>query len=257
MIIDKVLQAARPYLEQRVVKDAVLGLSLIGIELDNGDIGLSYMLREDLPPGCSVFSFAQDIIGTNAYEVAKLVKEGTDDAQRGVGIATLTAGSCQQDLIDVDDRSTTFGVDILPTDIVAMIGYIEPIAEKLSDRARKLIVFDSGVSKSGKKIDFISDMEDQAKLLPTCHVALITGTTVINGTIDELLKLCKNAREIVLVGASTPMFPEAFKDTNVTVLAGSWWNKNDKEDLFKLISIASGISHVRKSMIKKAVRVIR
>ena len=172
-----------------------------------------------------------------------------------MGIATLTAASCQQNLVDIDNVSYTFGVDVLPTDTVGMVGYIEPIAEKLLERA-KLIVFDSGVSKSGRQIDIISKMEDQPKLLPSCDVVLITGTTIINGTIDELLNLCKNAREIVLVGSSTPMFPEAFKKTNVTVLAGAWWNKNHKKELFKLISIASGISHVKKSMIKKAIRVI-
>ena len=123
-----------------------------------------------------------------------------------MGIATLTAASCQQNLVDIDNVSYTFGVDVLPTDTVGMVGYIEPIAEKLLERAKKLIVFDSGVSKSGRQIDIISKMEDQPNLLPSCDVVLITGTTIINGTIDELLNLCKNAREIVLVGSSTPMF---------------------------------------------------
>lgn len=257
MIIDRVLEAARPYLEKRTVRDAVLGLSLIGIELDNGDIGLSYMLREDLPSGCSVFGFAQEIIGANAYEVARLVKEGTDDAQRGVGSAVLAAASRQQDLVDVDDASSTFGVDVLATDTVGMIGYIKPIAERLSARAKNLIVFDSGVSKSGEKVDCVYEMDDQPSLLPTCDVVLITGTTVINGSIDGLLKLCSNAREIVMVGSSVPMYPEAFKDTNVTVLAGAWWDNQNKEEVFKLISLACGISHINKSMIKKAIRVTK
>ena len=62
MIINKVIEAASTYLDDRTVKDLVIGLSLIGVELDNGQIGLAYMSRENLPPGCSVFHFAQEII---------------------------------------------------------------------------------------------------------------------------------------------------------------------------------------------------
>ena len=255
MITDKILTAARPYLEGRTVKDAVIGLSLIGIELDNEDVGVSYMLREDLPAGCSVFGFAQKIIGENAFEVAKLVKDGKDDAQRGVGCAVLTAASRQLNLVDVDAPGSTFGVEFLPTDTVGMIGYIKPVAKKLSTEVNKLIVFDSGVMKSGEKADCIYEMEEQPVLLPECDIVLITGTTVINGTIDELLKMCSKAREIIMVGSSVPMYPEAFKDTNITVLAGSWWDNTHKEEMFKLISLAGGISHLNKFMIKKAVRV--
>lgn len=257
MIIDKILQAAKPYLEGRTIKDAVLGLSLIAIELDNGDIGSSYMLREDLPSGCSVFGFAQDIIGEDAFEVAKLAKEGRDDAQRGVGVAVLTAASYQQNLIDVENPSSTFGVEVLTTDTVGMIGYIPPIADKLWEKAKDVIIFDNGISKSGEEVKGVYEMIDQPRLLPKCDVVLITGTAIINGTIDELLKISSNAREIVMVGSSTPMYPDAFKDTKVTVLAGAWWDNSYKEELFKSISLACGISHVRKVIIKKAVRVIK
>lgn len=78
---------------------------------------------------------------------------------------------------------------------------------------------------------------------------------MINQTIDGLLEMCSKAREIVMVGSSTPMFPDGFKGTNITVLAGAWWNNEDKEKLFRSISLACGISHIQKSILKKAVRV--
>lgn len=255
MIIDKVLETAKPYLEGRTVKDLVIGLALIGVELDNEDIGVSYTLTEHLPPGCSAFSFAQDIIGKDATEVAKLAKYGEDDAQRGVGMAVLTAASRDQDLVDVDTLKSTFGIEILPTDTVGMIGFIPSIANVFFEKAKDLIIFDIAVSQYGKKVENVYPMSDQAKLLPKCDIVILTGTTMINQTIDDLLKMCSNAREIIMVGSSTPMYPEAFKDTNVKVLAGSWWSNDNKKELFKTISIAGGISHISKFMIKKAVAV--
>ena len=100
MIIESVLAAAEPLLAGRQVTDAVLGLSLTAVELDGLDIGVSYVLRHNLPAGCSIFGFAQDIIGKPAFEVASLAVKGRDDAQRGVGMAVITAATRSLDLPD-------------------------------------------------------------------------------------------------------------------------------------------------------------
>ncbi|HOR42222.1 MAG TPA: DUF364 domain-containing protein [Atribacterota bacterium] len=258
MLIDAILKEARLYLAGRIIRDAVLGVSLIGIELDNNDIGLSYMLRDHLPAGCSVFGFAQEIIGANAFEVAQLAKEGTDDAQRGVGIAVLAAGTRQLALPDEGKKDACFGVKVEPGDVIGMIGLIPPVAERLAHLAKKLIVFDEGISLEGSGralAEQIQPMEKQDKLLPECDIVIITGSTFINHSIDHLLEVCKDAREIILVGASTPMYPGAFRSTNVTVLAGSWWDSLQKKELFKKISLAGGISHISGAMIKKAVSI--
>jgi len=256
MLIDSILAEAKPYLNKRKIKDAVLGISLIGIQLDNNDIGLAYMLRDHLPAGCSVFGFAQEIIGANAYQVAQFAKEGSNDAQRGVGVAALTAGSRQLNLPDEDKKEAYFGLDISNNDIVGMIGLIPPVAESFAKQAKELIVFDESISNSGeKKHKNITSMERQEELLPGCDIVIISGSSFINHSIDGLLQICSGAREIVLVGSSTPMYPRAFSSTNVTVLAGSWWDSKLKNDLFKKIALAGGIHHVQKSMIKKSLRI--
>ncbi len=130
------------------------------------------------------------------------------------------------------------------------------MARQFAQAAKKVIIFDKGITLSGGEATMkIHPMEDQEKLLPECDVVIISGTTMINQTLEELLDWCQNAREIVLVGSSTPMYPEAFKDTGVTVLAGSWWDIRQKTSLFKKISLSGGISHVSSAMMKKAVKV--
>ncbi len=255
MIIDRVLETAAPYLEGRTVKDLVVGLALIGVELDNGNVGVSYTLKEHLPPGCSAFAFAQDIIGEDAKKAADLAKHGEDDAQRGVGMAVLTAASRALDLKDAETFKSTFGIEVLSTDTVGMIGFIPSAVKMFSEKTDNIIIFDEAVSEYGKEVGDVYPMEDQTELLPKCDIVVLTGTTMINRTIDDLLKTCSNAKGIVMIGSSTPMFPEAFKDTNVKILAGSWWDGSQKERMFKTISTAGGISHLRYAMIKKAVPV--
>ena len=48
MLQERILEAARPYLEGRTVTDLVLGIALIGAELDEKNVGVSYMLRDSL-----------------------------------------------------------------------------------------------------------------------------------------------------------------------------------------------------------------
>ena len=62
MLQEKILEAARPYLEGRAVTDLVLGIALIGAQLDGENVGVSYMLRDSLPSGCGSFSFARQEI---------------------------------------------------------------------------------------------------------------------------------------------------------------------------------------------------
>jgi len=54
--------------------------------------------------------------------------------------------------------------------------------------------------------------------MPRCLV--ITSTSIVNQTIDRLLEAACNCREVVLLGASTPLVPPAFAGTPVTLLSG-------------------------------------
>ena len=49
MLQEKILEAARPYLEGRTVTDLVLGIALIAAQLDGENVGVLCMLRDSLP----------------------------------------------------------------------------------------------------------------------------------------------------------------------------------------------------------------
>ena len=49
---------------------------------------------------------------------------------------------------------------------------------------------------------------------------MLSATTLLNHTIDGLLDYCKEAREIAILGPSTPFLPKLFSRRNVTILSG-------------------------------------
>jgi uncharacterized protein (DUF4213/DUF364 family) len=52
-------------------------------------------------------------------------------------------------------------------------------------------------------------------------VAIITATSIVTGTMDELLSDLKNPRAAVILGPSSFMRPEIFAGTPVTHIAGA------------------------------------
>lgn len=248
----KIVEAAQPYLEGKTVTDFVIGLSLICCQLSDGSIGVTYTLKDDLPKGgCGSYAYTQNVIGIPASQIAQWFADGTDDIQRALGDCVLSAAS-QSCEIENDDGM--FNMDFGKEDTVGMIGMIYPVAAAIKDKVKDLIIFDKGMSSCGGPMK-IYPMDVQPLLLPKCDKMIITGTSTINGTIDDLLNMCSNAKEIAIIGASTPMFTQAFKDTNVKVLAGSWWRKEYKEEIFHEVSTAGGMARVKKYMIKKAAKV--
>ena len=250
-----ILEAAKPYLEGKTVQDLVVGISLIAIQLSDESVGVSYVLRYDLPPECSAFGYAASAVGMSAWDVAKWTVEGKDNIARSIGGAVLSAASQQLDIADDTDELCRYGMDITPEDTVGMIGFIKPVAKVLSKQVKKLYVFDEGVSLYEGTVH-VCGMDQQPVLLPQCTKMIITGSSTINGSIDGLLDMCSNAQQIAMVGSSTPMFPEGWKDTKVTTLAGAWWPNDRKEEIFRIISQGGGIAQLR-SLIQYKIAFVR
>jgi len=240
----RILEAAKPYLMGKTVVDLVVGISLIAVQLSDESVGVSYVLRYGLPPECAAFGYARSCLGMSAWDVAKWSVEAEDNVGRSIGGAVLAAASQQLDIADDTDEKCHYGMEITPEDTVGMIGFIKPVAKKLASQVKKLYVFDEGVSLYEGTIH-VCGMDQQPLLLPQCTKMIITGSSTINGSIDGLLEMCRSAEQIALVGSSTPMFPEGWKGTKVTTLAGSWWPKEKKEEIFRTISLGGGIAQLR------------
>jgi hypothetical protein len=95
-----------------------------------------------------------------------------------------------------------------------MVGYFAPLLPWLREAGAHVDILELN------PVPGTRPAEDADAVLPHCDVALITATTLINHTLDGLLALAGGAREVVLLGPSTPMALDVFVGTPVTVLAG-------------------------------------
>lgn len=163
--------------------------------------------------------------------------------ESAVGIATANALVNRERGIEGEGDVLDI-LKIKETDRVGMVGFFGPLVPLLKKMVRELLIFEQTTSRA----EGLFPAEKAPEVLPTCDIALITSTALINGTLDVLLKAAQRCREIVLLGASTLLLPEIFRPYGVTLLSGII--VTDPTGILQIISEGGGMSffkgHIQK-----------
>lgn len=215
-----------------VVSDVRIGLGYTAVQLDDGRTGVAYTMGRQNLRGCSAFIGNRPLAGNAAPDLIRYL--GSDNfVESSLGLATVNAAvgipSCGLLKGDVLDA-----VEILSTDKVAMIGFFGPLVGALNGRVAALDIFE-------ERPDLSADLKpasDAISGLRESDIAVITSTSIINRTVDELLDAAHRCREVILLGPSTPLVPEAFEGTPVSVLSGI--TVRDSPGLLRVISEGGG-----------------
>lgn len=96
---------------------------------------------------------------------------------------------------------------------VALVGHF-PFIPKLRSEVGELWVFEQ------KPIEGEFSVIDATELIPQADVIALTGSALINHTLDGLLELCQPDSTVIILGPSTPLSPVMFAH-GVTLLSGT------------------------------------
>jgi len=245
MLIDQVCDFLMPAAGAAGVTEVRLGLGYTAVQLDHQRYGLAYTLRDDLPEGCGVISVAGTLQGRPASEIAQWARS-TNPLESAVGLATLNALAEVPPTAKVGDLLAE--LKVTSDDVAGMVGYFGPFIEPLRRRAKALHVFerhpavDSGVLPESAAVE----------ILPQCGVVILTATTLLNRTLDDLLACCRSAREVAIVGPSTPLLPAVFASGGVTLLSGV--QVVDGQRVLRVISEGGGTRQLGSAVRKLTVR---
>ncbi|MDY6796705.1 MAG: DUF364 domain-containing protein [Actinomycetota bacterium] len=221
----------------RRIRDAVIGLGYTMIRLEDGSCGLAYTLREGLQRGCETFGAAGTLIGRELRELLPWM-ESTSVISSALALAAANAvlspphDAHSEDLLRI--------LSLQPGEKVVTVGRFKPMEQLLEEKGIHVEVVEWG---------------DPIYALDDCDIALITATTIINNTLEGLLRHPIGAREVVLLGPSTPYAPSALLATPVTLLAGSV--VGDPERARRVVCEGGGTQTMGKALLKWAARVRR
>jgi len=196
------------------ILDARIGLGYVAIRLEKNRTGLGAVLLRELTGGCESFKAPGQLRGAEATDLLKLLVSGRSPLEKAIGLATANA------LLDVSPPlNTNDALDIMELEIrdhVAMVGFFPPLVRKIQDRGISLTVIERNPQKAP-----LLEETDKKRVLRECSVAVITATSILNGTIEDILNALGAPRHVALLWPSTPMIREIFESTGVNHLGGA------------------------------------
>lgn len=228
---------------------AVLGLGYHAVQLENGSVGLSANIIRDRKGNCTVFKGAGTISGTRVGDLPERFGGG-DLLSRSLCLAVFNAltniEGCGVEG-DVFDE-----IRVTEKDRVAMVGLIEPVAAMLTKKGCEVSVFEQRSADH----PLVKDPAAMAELCDRADIIIVTATSLINDTFNDIMSHAAGAREVILMGPSTPLSIEAFASTPVTFLAGS--RVTDPDKAFAIVMEGGGTQALfRHGAMNKMIRDVR
>lgn len=209
-IID-LLQAAAC---ERIIADVRIGLGYTCVRLDNDDVGLAWTAKER-SASCTQRAEAGTLSGRPAVELLKMLVE-PDALSRTIGLATANALASGFAAPETTTENVLNILNIQTIDRVVMVGYFDPLVPRIQQTGCRLDILELDSSRPGTL-----SPEEGDEALAACSVAIITATSIVTGTLDQLLSKLDHPRAAVILGPSTFMRPEVYAGTALTHVAGS------------------------------------
>jgi len=196
--------------KQFAIKQAVIGLHWTVIV--SRFAGMSSTLQQAKPHHEIPLQLAGNLVGEDAAQIAQLILS-QNILEASLGLATINS------LLPINlkhcEKINAF--EILKEKgnrkKVAVIGHF-PFVEKLKPFVENLYVFE----KNPKQGDLAESQLPE--VLPNCQVIGMTATSIINHSIESILKWCDPNAYKIMIGPSTPMTDILF-DFGFDLLAGT------------------------------------
>ncbi len=211
----KLIDCAAGWADGQKIKELRFGLGFSCVEITDGRIGIAWTPAEDGARSCTHIKNAGSIAGMPACDVLTwLASENV--LERAAGLALFNALNSRNERFFTEGDAVTL-LNIQKEDHVVMVGHFAPLVPAVKATECRFEIIELNSDRPG-----VIAPEIGMKSLEECDIAIITSTSIINGTCDRLLQSLKRNRAAVMLGPSTPMCFEAFSGTRITQLSGSY-----------------------------------
>ncbi len=220
-------------LDTLTVERTVIGLFFTGVKLNNGAGGLCFTPIKTIPEAVCCPSSARVMPASGKLRdrrAAEFLDEllSGNPLKKTMGIAVVNALSsvCWRkrppEAYDILTGVDALDDVVFPDDgFVVVVGALVPALRALKQRGKPFGILELDPSTLKKdEMEFYVPFERAAEVAPKADHFIITGTTLINDTLEGLLAMRKPGAEIMVVGPTASMLPGAFFKRGVNELGG-------------------------------------
>lgn len=216
------------------IERAVLGIFFTGTKLDNGAGGLCATPVKSVPEAvcCPSSARAMPVPGKIRGRLAVQLLDDLyrpQDLRRALAIATLNAlvetlwrrdGAPDTALEGDGDAFDAIGLQ--PGEHVALVGAFPPYMRYLRKHSQPFHVLEMDPSTlKPEELPYYQPAERAPQVVPQADVLVTTGTTLLNGSLDALLRLLRPDARAAVIGPTATLVPGPYQRRGVTIVGGT------------------------------------
>jgi len=239
--IDSLRDKLGDRLDDLVIEKIVIGIFFTGVKLNNGHGGLCFTPVKTIPEAVCCPSSAKampnsgKIKGTKAAQILDRMFNG-NAMKRSIGIAVMNALSNtiwekqgSNGYVIHQDADPLDGYVYPEGGKAVVVGALVPYMRMFKNQNRDFSILEKDTStlKPDELARHVPE-ERTHEAVAQADLLIITGTTLINDTLEGLLDNAKPGADIIVVGPTASMLPEAFFQRGVTSIGGVMVTRPDQ-----------------------------
>jgi uncharacterized protein (DUF4213/DUF364 family) len=216
----------------------IIGLFFTGVELSNGFGGVGYTPTADLHGVACCSSMAVESptpVRLKGLSVTELLNwKGNSPLTNVVKLVVMNALSApflnEENYRIVYDADALDLIDLCSAGKIGMVGAFVPFLKrfKVMEGIDLSVVEQKKDSLRADEMQFYVPAEQASVVLPACDTVIITGASIANGTIDDLLSFTRPGATVIVTGPTASMLPDALFQKNASIVSGVEVTDTDK-----------------------------
>ncbi len=218
-------------LDDITIERAVIGLFFTGVKLSSGQAGACATPIKTIPEAvcCPTSAMAMPFPGKlQGRPVRGVVEEAFSPhgIRRAVGIAAVNALAelCWQRRphpeAELRRGLDAFDANVFrPGDRTVVVGAFVPFLKELKRRGQPFLVLEKDpATLKAEELPFFRPAETAREVVPEADILLVTGSTLVNDTLEDLLSWARPEARVTVVGPTVSMLPDAFLARGADIL---------------------------------------
>ena len=260
--IDIITEKSPTPLQDVLVDDLVIGIFFTGVKLSTGHAGVAFTPIGEIPEAvcCPTTAARMPQAGNlGGSRVSEILKYALDPnvLKSAIGVATLNALS--QWIIESGDKreykviKEKDGFDLLEIqsdETVTLIGAFGPYIRRLKSMGNPFFIVERNPQTlRPDEMKYFRPELEMASAVEASKVVIMTGTAIVNHTIDDILSLIAPNQRTAIIGPTASMIPDAFYKKGLDIMAGV--RILDADDMIRILKQGGSAYHLLRGCCEK------